>query len=175
MKITKLKWRYVLFIVMGLLVVYFVVPFPFLGARGRDDVRESAIRWLLRHNDSGTQGKLQVCFVGIGTTFDPGDRDFAPQDPPKPFVDRFADFPVPVLPVSAITNATRRIGGGVADATGKSGLIFGAGNVKRRSMGLVLCRGFYYEGGLSSAGYDIVILRVPFAWIPVWARMLWIS
>ena len=65
--------------------------------------------------------------------------------------------------------------GHVADPTGKPGLIFAAGNVKRWSLGLVACRGLYYEGGLSSAGYEIFILRLPFAWVPLWARMLWIS
>jgi hypothetical protein len=171
----KFRPRRVIYIIVALVVVYFAVPFPFLSVGSRDKVRESAIRWLLHHNDSGAQNEIQVCFIGIGTTFNPSDRDYTPHDPPKEFVARFADFPAPTFPLSASTNIAGGIGGHVADLNGKRGLIFGAGNVKRWSMGLAVCRGFYYEGGLSSAGYDIYILRVPFAWIPVYAHMLWIS
>ena len=175
MKLSKLRLRRIIFIIVALVVAYFGVPFPFLSVGSRDNVRESAIRWLLHHNDSGQQNKIQVCFVGIGTTFDPNDRDFTPHDPTKEFVARFADFPVPTFPLSTSTNIAGGIGGHVADSTGKHGLIFCAGNVRRWSIGLVVCRGYYYEGGLSSAGYNIYILRVPFAWIPVCSRMLWIS
>lgn len=70
MKIARLKRRYIVFIIVALAVAYFAVPFPFLSVDGRNDVRESAIRWLFHHNDSSTQNKIQVCFVGLGTTFD---------------------------------------------------------------------------------------------------------
>ena len=170
MKTPKLKRRRVLFIIFGTLVVYFAVPFPFVGAQDRDSARECTIRWLLHHNDSAMQDKLQACFVGIGTTFDPKDGDFAPRDPPKEFLSRFSNFPVPIFPVSANTNRFS-----AADSTGKRGLLLAAGNVRRWSIGIVVCRGFYYEGGLSSAGYEVYLLRVPFAWIPMVARMLWIS
>ncbi len=175
MKMMKLNRKRLALVAAGLVLAYFVVPFPFLSDCGKADVRESAIRWLLCHNHSGQQDNLKVCFIGLGTTFDPRNEDFGPQDPPADFVARFSDFPVPTFPVSASTNAPGGIGGHVADTTGKAGLIFAAGNVKRRSPGLVVCRGLYYEGGLSSAGYDIFILRLPFVWVPVWSRMLWIS
>jgi hypothetical protein len=170
MKVVKLKRWHVLSIAVGVLVAYFAVPFPFLGARGRDNVRESAIRWLLHHNDSGMQNELQVCFIGTGTSFDPRATDFGPRDPSKEFLKRFSNLPVPTLPVSANTNRF-----GVADATGKRGLILAAGNVNRWSMGVATCRGLYYEGGLSSAGYEIFLLHLPFVWVPVCSRMLWIS
>jgi hypothetical protein len=171
----KFRPRRVIYIIVALVVVYFAVPFPFLSVGGRDDVRESAIRWLLHHNDSGQQKKIQVCFIGIGKSFDLKEQDSS-HDPTKEFVARFADFPVPVLPLSAKTNVINS--GGipfVTDTTGKHGIIFYAGNVRRWSMGLVVCRGCYYVGGINAAGYEIYILRVPFAWIPVCARMLWIS
>lgn len=175
MKMMKLHRRRIALILAGLVLAYFIVPFPFLGDSGEMDVRESAIRWLFHHNHSGQQDNLKVCFIGLGTTFDPHDGDFGPHDPPSGFVDRFADFPVPMLPVSARTNAPVGMGGHVTDAAGNPGLILGAGNVKRWSLGLVICRGLYFEGGLSSAGYDIFVLRLPFAWVPVWARIRWIS
>jgi hypothetical protein len=161
--------------VASLILACFVVPFPFLSDVGVADVREAAIRWLLRHNHSGLQDGLKACFVGIGTTFDPHDRACMPHDPPPGFVARFSDFPVPVFPVSTSTNVPDGIGGRVTDAEGKSGLTFAAGNVKRWSVGVVVCRGLYYEGGLSAAGYDIFILRLPFVWVPVRARVLWAS
>jgi hypothetical protein len=170
MRIGKLKRWQILCVAVGVLMVYFVMPFPFLGTRGRDNVRESTIRWLLHHNASGMQDKLQVCFIGVGTSFDPQAGDFGPKDPPNEFLRRFSNFPVPTLPISANTNRF-----GVADATGKPGLILAAGNVNRWSIGVVACRGFYYEGGLSSAEYEVFLLRLPFTWVPVWSRMLWIS
>lgn len=156
MRTRKLKRWHVLSIAAVVLVAYLVGPFPFLGARGRDNARESAMRWLLHHNASGLQNKLQVCFIGIGTSFDPEAGDFGPRDPSQEFLKRFSNFPVPTLPVSANTNRF-----GVADATGKPGLILAAGNVKRWSVGVAACRGLYYEGGLSSAGYEIFLLRLP--------------
>jgi hypothetical protein len=175
MEMMKKNGKRIGLLVGVLILAYVAVPFPFLGESARTDVRESAIRWLFRHNHSGQQTQLKVCFIGVGTTFDPQDENFGPQDPPTGFVERFSDFPVPTFPVSASTNAPGGIGGHVADKAGKPGLIFAAGNVRRWSLGFVVCRGLYYEGGLSSAAYDIFILRLPFAWVPVWARMLWIS
>ena len=63
----------------------------------------------------------------------------------------------------------------VVDAEGRPGLVFAAGDIKRRSAGLVVCRGFYYEAGLSAAEYDVYLIRVPFGWVPVYGVMLWIS
>ena len=182
----RLKGRRVIGIAVGALLVWLAVPFPFLGEAGRSDVQEAAIRRVFQHNGSGLQDQLEVCFIGIGTSLDPSDDDFTPGEPSKEFVDRFSDLPVPALPISQSRNA---LPGGpgtvdspdggmfshVTDATGRPGLIFAAGDVKRWSLGIVVCRGLYYEAGLSSAAYDILILRLPFAWIPVWSRMLWIS
>ena len=186
MKKIALNRRRAILIIAGLALAYFAVPFPFLTEGSRSDVQEASIRWLFRHNASGLQDKLQVCFVGIGTTFDPSDNDCHPHDPPKEFVDRFAGFPVPVLPVSQSATARPQrpgyidspdggIFGHVVDSAGRRGLIFGAGNVRRWSLGVALCRGYYYEAGLSAGGYDIIILRLPGLWIPVWARMRWVS
>lgn len=63
-----------------LILAYVAVPFPFMGESARTDVRESAIRWLFRHNHSGQQAQLKVCFIGLGTTFDPQDENFRPQE-----------------------------------------------------------------------------------------------
>lgn len=173
----KLNWKRLALIVAGFMLAYLAVPFPFLREASRSDVRESAIRWLLHHNGSGLQNRLQVCFIGTGTTFDPQDEDFGPHDPPREFVNRFTNFPVPTLPPSARTNLQQAgtLGGYVADTHGRPGLVLAAGNVTRWSLGLVVCRGLYYEGGLSAAGYDIYILRLPFVWVPVWAHTLWIA
>jgi hypothetical protein len=186
MKKIPLSRRRVILIIVGLIVIYFLVPFPFLSEGSRADVHEACIRWLFHHNASALQDKLQVCFVGIGTTFDPMDKDCDPHDPPKEFVDRFADFAVPVFPVSQSARAgpsgpgyIDSPDGGifphVVDSAGRPGLIFGAGNVKRWSLGVAVCRGYYFEAGLSAGGYEILVLRLPFLWVPVWARMLWIS
>jgi hypothetical protein len=169
MKKAKNKRKCVVLFIAFLVLIYIVVPFSFVSKANRDDIHEATIRWLLHHNNSGQQDKLQVCFIGIGTTLDPEDDNFNPHDPSKEFIKRFYDFPVPTYPVS------ENKGYGVVDATGKRGLILAAGNTDRKSIGFVVCRGYYYEGDLSSAAYDIFIMRVPFGWVPVWARMLWIS
>lgn len=161
---------------------YLAVPFPYLGESARMDIHEAVVRYLLHHNASGLQGRLQVCFVGVGSSFD----KVEPQDPPTGFIERFVDFPVPVHPVSQVVHAPHRGPGHidapdggmfshVADAEGRPGLVFAAGDVRRYSVGIAVCRGFYYEAGLSAAEYDIYLIRIPFGWIPIRAKMLWIS
>jgi hypothetical protein len=172
-KIKLNRKHVVLVIIVVIFLIYFAVPFPILSDADRTDIQEAAIRWLLVHNHSAQQDKLQVCFIGIGKTFDPDDENgLDANDPTEEFISRFSDFPVPVFPASAIDDANV---GYIADKTGRRGLSFGAGNVKRWSIGVVICRGFYYEGNLSAAGYNIFILRTPFRWVPVWALRLWIS
>lgn len=163
MSLPRNKRRAMVIIALAMPVLYFGFPFPFLSENSRADIREAGIRYLVHHNDSAVQHKLEVCYVGLGTSFDPEDNDFAPQAPPAAFLKRFEDFQVPVYGV------------GATDGAGKRGLSLSAGNVRRWSLGLVRCRGLYFEGSLSSAAYDIYILRVPFAWLPVGARMLWLS
>ncbi|MBN1788311.1 MAG: hypothetical protein JW806_07945 [Sedimentisphaerales bacterium] len=166
----KINHKRIILIIATIVLVYFVVPFPFLKDANRTDIQESAIRWLLCHNHSAQQDELEVCFIGIGTDFDT-EEDFSWHDPTEEFVARFSDFPIPVFPSSAEDANV----GYIADKTGRHGLLFGAGNVRRWSMGLVICHGFYYEGDVSAAGYNIFILRTPFSWVPVWAAKLWIS
>jgi hypothetical protein len=168
------------------LAAYFAVPFPFLNDANRDDAREATIRWLLHHNDSGLQDHLEVCFIGVGTTFDPSAESFDLRDPTKELLARFSDFPVPTHPVSGSVEAPPRKPGyvdspdggiftHVEDERGRPSLIFAAGRVKRWSLGIAVCRGYYYEAGLSSATYDVYMLRLPFTWLPVWSYRLWIS
>ena len=169
----KLSRNRIILIIAGLILAYFAVPFPFLSDAGRDDARESAIRWLLRHHSLAIQKGYQVCFVVIGTQFDPHeDNGCHMEDPTKKFVDRLSDFPVPVFPASQ--GVPRKLSG-VMDKQGRPGVIFGAGNVKRWSLGIAVCRGYFYEGGLSAGGYDIYMLHLPFLWIPVGGRNLWAS
>ena len=157
------KRRAWLLVALAALLAYLALPFPFLSSRSRVDIQEASIRWLLRHNHSALQNRLQVCYVGLGKTFDPDDKDFSPLAPPPDFLKRFADLPVPVYAV------------GSRDGAGKKGLSVSAGDVQRWSIGLVRCRGLYFEGSLSSAAYDIYMLRLPFTWLPFGAKTRWLS
>ena len=156
---------------------YVAIPFPFISASSVDDVHECVIRWLYGHNDSGAQGEIRVCFIGIGTSFNPKDSDFTPRDPSHDFMTRLADMPVTTLPITHGINAVDRgaIGGYAVDSSGRRGLMLAAGNVSRWSVGITRCKALYYEGGLSSAGYEVIVLRVPFKWIPIWSRIMWMS
>ena len=175
------RWR-VAVVGAGTLAAFLAMPFPYIGGPAVADVQEAAIRYLLHHNASGLQDRLQVCFVGLGSSF--GEDE--PHDPPREFLERFADFPVPVHPVSEVVHARPRgpghvdspdggVFGHVADKEGRPGLVFAAGDVRRWSGGVAVCRGHYYEAGLSAAEYDIYLIRVPFGWVPVYARVLWVS
>jgi hypothetical protein len=170
-------------IVAGCLIVaYFAVPYAHVSENARLDMQEAVIRYLLHHNASGLQERLQVCFVGIGSSFD----QVEPRDPPSGFIERFDDFPVPVHPVSQAVHAPpQRPGyidssdGGmfshVADTKGRPGLIFAAGDVTRYSVGIAVCRGLYDEAVLSAAEYDVYLIWTPFGWIAIRAKLLWIS
>ena len=60
MRMMTLNRKRIALILVGLVVAYFAVPFPFLSDSGRADVRNSAIRWLLRHDHSGLQERLKT-------------------------------------------------------------------------------------------------------------------
>ncbi len=171
MRLTKNRRRALIMVALAAPLLYFAAPFSILSEASRSDIQEACIRWLLRHNHSAVRGDLKVCYLGLGTTFDHGDGDFSPRDPPAEFLSRFADLRIPVHPVSEAKSNQGRI----SDASGKPGLCLSAGIVRRWSLGLVCCRGMYFESGLSAAGYEIYVLRVPFVWIPIRAKMLWLS
>jgi hypothetical protein len=160
-------------LVTGVVIVllYILVPFPFLTKTGESDIQEACIRWLVGDNHSAVRGELKVCYIGLGTTFDHSDKDFSPHDPPAEFLRRFEDLRIPVKVVSEAKSKD----GQITDDSGRPSLCISAGNVRRLSLGLVRCRAMYFEGGLSSAGYEVYILRLPFTWVPFRAKTLWIS
>lgn len=171
MKPLRNRRRALLLGAVAVALLYFVIPFPVLTKASESDIQEACIRWLLGDNHSAVRGELQVCYVGLGTTFDHSDKDFSPHDPPADFLRRFADLKIPVYPVSHAKSNH----GKITDDSGRPGLCLSAGNVRRWSLGLVRCRGMYFEASLSAAGYEVYMLRLPFAWIPLRAKMLWIS
>jgi len=73
-------------IAVAISVLYFGFPLPFLSENSRADIREATIRYLVHHNASAVQDKLEVCYVGLGTTFDLEDKDFGPHAPPAAFL-----------------------------------------------------------------------------------------
>jgi len=173
----KRRWWRRIFIALAILAVIYLMPFPFLSDSTRMDVQEATVRWLLTHNHAGTR-LPQVCFVGLGQSFDFEVADMSMKDPSEAFMKRLADLPVPALPLSQAQEAPSppgHLGGMIADEHGRVGLILGVGDVERRSLGVAVCQGRYHEAALSAAGYKVYLIRVPFGWIAVTSSMMWVS
>ncbi|MFH0962598.1 MAG: hypothetical protein V2A58_01155 [Planctomycetota bacterium] len=162
-------WRNKFFIpalVVSCLGGYLFLP-TFLGLSPARilDIREKTIRWVYHHNHSGIRDTLEVCYIGIGRSFDIRADDLRTEDPAAELLSRLRDLEVPCRPLSEWPGKERN----------RERIIVGAGDVSRISLGVVRSKGSYYVNGLNAGAYDVYFLWVPFRWVPVCWRMLWIS
>ena len=169
------RWRRAAISVVALSLAYFAFPFPFHKSSAEDDIREAVIRGMVEGGRSLRGGNVRVCFVGVAPSFDWEEMGFTALDPPDAFLNRFCDFPVPVLPVSK----SKYVGGipsKVTDAGGQTGVVLATGSVRRLSLGIAVCQGVWYRANIAgSTGADTYFVRLPFVWIPVWTRTQFVS
>ena len=134
------------------------------------DIAEATFRYQFEHNASGQKTAANVYCIGFSAV---SVDDRTTQDPPSDFLRRLSDV---TPPVKAYSQCSRSVGHSIVDkVTGKPGLIFRIGFVKRTDSSHCEVEGGYYEANESASGNTYYLEKHGGKWTVVKDIMHWIS